>query len=270
MTIQFQEYPDSRSASATRDSQTRTLHYWLSGIHDDAAARAYINTNAPPLFDGYYRQGADLDPKGNGFWEVEVNYGSLPDKETGSVSFTFDTTGGTAHITQSKDTMSRTAITGVAPDHNGAINVTESGPAGTDIVIAQFSWTENWTLPISYASFTAAMLYKAVTGKVNGTEFRGFGAGQVRFDGANGGASTKDPTQASISFRFTQSDDTNDAVPKFKAGIVKLGWEYLWLEYKKDEDTTANEIKQPPLYAFVERVYDTGEFSGLGIGTGLL
>ena len=268
--IQFQEYPDSRSASADRQTQTRTLHYWLSGIQNDADARTYVNLYAPAMYDGYFLQDADIDTKGGGLWDVELNYGSLPNNAAGEVSFTFDTGGGMAHVTQAREHIASHVNSGTAPNHNGAINVTDGGVEGVDIVDAQFSWTENWTLPISYASFGAALTFKILTGKINTSGFRGFGPGQVRFDGANGGASSKDPTQATLSYKFTQSDDSSDAMPAFKSGIVKLGWHYLWAEYEKQEDDTAKRIIQPPVAVHVERVIDYADFSALGIGTGLI
>ena len=278
MTIQFEEYPDSRSASVDEKTQERTLHFWLSGIQDDAAARAYVDAHVPPMFDGFFARGADMDTTGAGHWDVDIRYGTAEPGQSsfdgggssGEVSFTFDTSGGTAHIKQARDHVEDYVNSGTAPNHGGAINVTDSGVDGTDVVIAQFSWTENWTLPISYASFAAALLFKNLTGKINALPFRGFGPGQVRFDGAIGGASSKEPTQAALSYKFVQSDDSSDAMPSFKSDIVKLGWEYIWLEYEKQEDDTAKRIIQPPIAAHVEGVYETGDFSQLGIGTGLI
>ncbi len=271
MTIRLEEYPDSQSATADRQSQTRTLHFWLSGEQDAAIARAYATDNTPSLYDGYFRQGMDMDTKGGGLWDIEAYYGSVPKNESGDVSFTFDTSGGTAHITQAKEHIASHTAAGVLADtHNGAIGVTDTGVDGTDVVIAQFSWTENWTLPISYASFSAAVLFKNLTGKVNASAFRGFGAGQVRFDGATGGASTKEKGEATLSYKFVQSDDSSDAMPAFKSGITKLGWYYLWAEYEKQEGATDKVIIRPPVRVHVDRVYDAADFSSLGIGTGLL
>ncbi len=281
MTIQFQEYPDSRSASVDDETQERVLHYWLSGIQDDDAARAYVDANAPAIYDGLFAQSAEMNTKGGGLWDVEILYGAQPggvgssfSGSTDVVNFTFDTSGGTAHVTQAREHIASytktTATLGADAGHKGAINVTDSGVEGVDIGIDQFSWTENWTLPISYASFSAALIFKILTGKINTSGFRGFGPGQVLFAGANGGASTKNTTQATLSYKFIQSDDSSDAMPAFKAGIAKLGWHYLWAEYEKQEDDTAKRIIQPPVAVHVERVIDYADFSALGIGTGLL
>jgi len=268
MAIQFEEYPDSRKMQANPASIT--LHYWLSGIHDHLTAYYYVIDNTYRQFSDLWRQNISYDPKGNSFFDIEVEYGPLPDCDIGEVSVSFDTTGSTSHITQAKEHIDSHVVTGTAPNHNGAINVGKDGPKGVDIVTSQFSWTENWTLPVVYASFASAMILKDTTGRVNYTSFRGFGPKQVRFDGASISASSKDPNKAMGSYKFTQSDDTTDAVPAFKTGIRKSGWEYLWAEYEKKEDTDAKRIIQPPVAVYVERVYDVAEFGLLGIGTGML
>ena len=272
MTIQFTEFPDSRSV--TTNPQTRTLHFHLTGIHDDAAARAYATGASPLLFDGYFRTRMLMDPLGAGYWDVVVEYAAIPDDDSFDVSFTFDTTGATAHLTQAIEHIATHKASSVnfgnAAGDKGAIGVTENGPEGVDIVISQFSWTENWTLPLSFASFAMALFVKQVTGHINTTPFRGFGIGQVRFDGAVITASTKDVTQATGTYKFVQSDDTSNAMPTFKSGIAKKGWEYLWAKYAKEEDVTNKVIIQPPISVSIERVYDFAEFGLLGIGTGLI
>ena len=268
--IQFEEYPDSRSA--TSNPQTRTLHYWLDGIHDDAAARAYVTAATPLLFDGYYRQNINMDPKGNGFWEIDVPYGAIDQcTDIGTVSISYETSGGSAHMTLAKQHIASYGPTesDTPPDHGGALNVTEQGVQGVDVVTAEFSWTETWTLPIAYASFPVAMINKACTGKINAYTFRGFGPKQVRLDGVTMTASTKDPTQATGVYKFVQSDDSTDAVPLFRSGIVKAGWDFLWAEYAKQEDDAAKALVQKAIAVHIDRVYDLADFSILGIGTGL-
>ena len=49
-------------------------------------------------------------------------------------------------------------------------------------------------------------------------------------------------------------------------GISKEGWQYLWVRFIDDEDTTAKALIKRPVSAYVEQVYSYGDFSGLGIG----
>ena len=61
-------------------------------------------------------------------------------------------------------------------------------------------------------------------------------------------------------------------------GISKLGWEYTWARYADSEDAAAKSptlqsygdgaaIVKKPVAVYVERVYEYGDFSLLGIGT---
>jgi len=46
-------------------------------------------------------------------------------------------------------------------------------------------------------------------------------------------------------------------------GIDKKGWEYLWVLYQDTEDTSAAALVKRPVAAYVERVYDSGNFGSL-------
>ena len=246
------------------------LKYSLTGSHSDAIARSYVTANTPIEFAGLYRQNIAIKPKGNGYWDVEIPYGPLPYPEKNEFVLSFDTTGGTGHITQAKKHIGSYAVEGDQDDinpHNGAINVTDNGVEGTDIVISQFSWREEWELPISYASFTYGLVLKGLTGKVNNADFRGFDTGSVRFDGASGSISNKDPELAHLTYGFTQSDNSTNAVPDVKLNVAKKGFEYLWLEYHRVENAAIKALVTPPKAIHVERVYDLGDFSTLDIGT---
>ena len=48
-------------------------------------------------------------------------------------------------------------------------------------------------------------------------------------------------------------------------GVDKKGWEYLWVRYADAEDQ--NVLVKKPIAVYVERVYEEGDFSLLGIGT---
>ena len=48
-------------------------------------------------------------------------------------------------------------------------------------------------------------------------------------------------------------------------GINKKGWEYLWVRYVDDKDAAAMMMVKKPLAVYVEKVYQAGDFSLLGI-----
>ena len=70
-----------------------------------------------------------------------------------------------------------------------------------------------------------------------------------------------------ISFRFAASPNVTGLTIGEMTGIDKKGWEYLWVRYADAEDATAKALVKLPIAAYVEKVYEEGDFSQLGIGT---
>ena len=70
-----------------------------------------------------------------------------------------------------------------------------------------------------------------------------------------------------ITFRFAASPNVAGLQLGNIAGIDKEGWHYLWVRFADEEDNAAKVLIKKPIAAYVERVYEYGDFSGLGIGT---
>jgi len=105
-----------------------------------------------------------------------------------------------------------------------------------------------------------------LTGKVNSGSWKGFNEGEVLFLGASGSRrGTNADSDWEITFRFAASPNVTGLSVGSINGIAKKGWEYLWVRYADQEDTSANTIVKRPVAAYVERVYDEGNFGGLGI-----
>ena len=56
-------------------------------------------------------------------------------------------------------------------------------------------------------------------------------------------------------------------IPLILVNINKKGWEYMWVRYADAEDAAAKAIVKKPVAVYVEKVYEEGDFSTLGIGT---
>lgn len=67
--------------------------------------RAAIEADVPASYVDLPIQDYDFRPLGNQIWEAAVHYGLK--KQTNESAYTFDTGGGTAHITQAKQTIAR-------------------------------------------------------------------------------------------------------------------------------------------------------------------
>jgi hypothetical protein len=70
-----------------------------------------------------------------------------------------------------------------------------------------------------------------------------------------------------ITFRFAASLYRTGIVVGEITGIAKKGWQYMWVRYADAEDDAAKAIVKKPVAVYVEKVYEEGDFAGLGIGT---
>jgi len=68
-------------------------------------------------------------------------------------------------------------------------------------------------------------------------------------------------------FRFAASENRSGLTVGDIGGIDKKGWEYMWVRYADAEDAAAKAIVKKPVAVYIEKVYEEGDFAGLGIGT---
>jgi len=261
MPITIDERYNSREATESEDPNTELL-YVVQGTDDDLLVKGLVAATAPAFYDGLKRDSFTISTVGTGVWECSVRYVKLEDES----QFTFDTGGGNQHISQSMTTVGRYAAPGeIAPDFQGAIGVNQDQIEGTDITVPIYNFTE--THQIDDALVTGA--YKAalffLTGKVNDAPFKGFARGEVLFLGASGAKRGFEDWE--ITFRFAASPNVTDLHLGNIVVASKEGWHYLWIRFADEEDNAAKTLIKKPIAAYVEQVYEYGDFSGLGIGT---
>jgi hypothetical protein len=151
-----------------------------------------------------------------------------------------------------------------APDFFGAIGVTDDRVEGTDITVPVFNFTETHYIEKALVTGAYKLALFNLTGKVNGSGFKGFAKGEVLFLGASGSKRGLDDWE--ITFRFAASPNVAGISLGDIAGVSKEGWQYLWVRFIDDEDATAKALIKRPVAAYVEQVYPYGDFSNLGIG----
>ena len=179
--------------------------------------------------------------------------------------FTFDTGGGTQHISQSLQTVGAYPAPGeIAANFWGAIGVNQDQIDGTDITVPVFNFTETHYINSALVTGAYKQALFLLTGRVNGGGFKGFAAGEVLFLGASGAKRGFEDWE--ITFRFAASPNVTGLSLGNIVGINKQGWQYLWVRFDDDEDTSAKTLIKKPIAAYVERVYEYGDFSALGIG----
>ena len=249
------------------DGATSVLEYLIKGTDDDVAAKNALGTTAPETYDALKRKNWGVERIGNNWWRGTVRYVHeeyiLP--ETGESSFAFDTGGGTQHITQSLQTIAKYAPAGqTAPDFKGAVGVTHDNVEGVDITVPVYHFSETHYLPVATVTQAYKDKLRALTGKVNDTDFKGHSAGECLLLGVAG--SQRGANDWEISFRFASSENKTDLTVGEITGIAKKGWEYMWVRYANAEDVTAKALIKKPVAVYIEKVYEEGDFSQLGIG----
>jgi hypothetical protein len=245
-----------------------TLRYNIFGTNDAVAAdTALMSYAAVSLLGNLKRDTISISKIAHNAYEGVVEYRKEDQEEENesnpdSYVYSFDTTGGTQHITQSYQTRGSYAAQGyTAPNHNGAIGVQDGDVAGCDIIVPQL----NFSMSQSRRGVISRLFIKqiaSITGKINAAPFIGFDTGELLFEGASGNQN------------FTGDDATFDLTYKFKAmptvnGLTigninvsnKRGWDYLWVQYIEKEDTNSKAINKLPFAAYVESVYEEADFS---------
>ncbi len=260
MPITIDERFDSRGATESSDP-TAELIFVVQGTDNDLQVRSLVAATAPDTYLELVRHSFSIETVGAGIWECKVRYVEFSSES----QFTFDTAGGTQHITQARENVQRVAAPGFdAPNFYGAIGVNADRVDGTDVTVPIFSFTETHYIRNHLITGAYKLALFQLTGRANDGGFKGFAKGEVLFLGASGSKRGFDDWE--ITFRFAASPNAVGLTIGSITGINKEGWHYLWVRFVDDEDTAAKALIKRPVAAYVERVYDYGDFSLLGIG----
>lgn len=245
--------------------------YWVRGTDDRDTARTALLAEAPATSDGYPLLSNTLEYLGNELWDATVAYGPRDNstQETGSSVFTFETGGATQHITQSLETRSSVGIPDfTVPDTERAIGLNGDSVEGVDIIVPQFNFSETHYIADASVDTAYKLALYALTGKVNNATFRGFAAGEVLFRGASGSRRVAPGGDIDWEITFQFSAAPSDASLSISPDLTvnkEGGWDYVWVMYK--DTASPMGVQKTPVAAFVERVYESADFAGLGIGT---
>ncbi len=252
---------DSREVNESKDNPTVDLIYMIMNTESESVAKGLLGSTAPPMYGVLFLDSYRVVHVGGGVWEGTARYV----KWTSESQYSFDTGGGTQHVTQSLVNVQQVAAPGfLAPNFYGAIGVTDDRVEGTDITVPVFNFTETHYLLTNLVTPAYKLALFNLTGKVNGGLFKGFAKGEVLFLGASGSKRGLDDWE--ITFRFAASPNVASLSLGSITGVSKEGWHYLWVRFIDDEDNTAKALIKRPIAAYVEQVYPYGDFSGLGIG----
>lgn len=298
MPLTWVEDGESRQATIVRKGRKAQSTYkksWkIFGTTDDTVLHADINTQLTASYAYWQYPGVpgmqlraesySVSYLGDDAWQLTVDYvkdGAEDGTEPLKRARSFDTTGGTQHITQAAGgsiSVNGSTVTtssterkyppSTAPSMDSSIGVDDNGVNGVDIVVPQLQWQETYDVPAAYVTGNYIRGVASLTGTVNNATFRGFEAGEVLFVGCSGSQewdTQKGNGPWSLTYRFVASPNVTNQTIGSITGVEKKGHEYLWVRY--ESAVTGSDLVKRPKYVYVNKVYKDGNFSALGIGT---
>ncbi len=245
------------------------LGYLVFEAADEKAAVEAVYNHTPARYAGVPLELVEIEERlAENIFKVSAAYrrssaSQAAASENDDPAFSFDTGGGTQHITQSLETVGR--YPGSAPDLNGAIGYDGQSVAGVEITMPVMNFTETRYLKNSKVTTAYKTRVAECTGRVNDEKFKGYSKGEVLFLGASGarrGVSNDDLWE--ITFKFAVSPNRKNIRIGGIAIPAKYGWDYLWVRYA---DNVGNDtLVKRPCAAYCERVYEFADFGKLGLG----
>ncbi len=179
----------------------------------------------------------------------------------------FDTAGEVHHRTHAISTMSTTMRAGLDQvDYNDAINMTEEGIEGVDVVGRDFHYSVTKTFyGKSFNNYDMEM-FSELTGTVNADLYNSYWPGNVLFLGATGQEVFDNSTgviDTIMTYRFQVKPRELNLTIAGIEGISKEGFEYVWV--KTNPVIEGDTIIQKADAVIVSRVYNSSNFNRLGV-----
>jgi len=250
---------------------TASVPYFAFNAEDEDDAINSVYASADGTFNGLVLDSVEIDERINATtFKVVAKYKASEDSSSSSETepepvFSFDTGGGTQHMTQSIATVGK--YPSDAPDFGGAIGYDGESVAGIDIVQPVPNFSETHYLKDSVFTTSYKKGISTITGTMNGSPFKGYDQGEVLFLGANGTKRGKSSSSLwEVTYKFSVSPNRRN----FKVGSItvteKYGWDYMWVRYADHVDDTKKTLLKKPVAVYTERVYRIANFGALGIG----
>lgn len=231
-----------------------------------AAAYAYAKTNK--TFDGLTAKSIQIQEESEGarrVYRFSIKYtknGGLGENETTQIVYgtmRFSTKGGSSHINKSLSQTRYSARDKTAPVFNGLINVQNGVAAGVDIQTPALHVDVTCKLPTEMVTTAFLQRFYDLTGKVNSNALWSFPAHTLLFRGLDG--NTDGVGTCSLTFSFDFQPNVIEQIDPFGAGIVKNGWEYVWVYTELETDSTSNTTVPKPVGLYVDTVYPEVSFA---------
>lgn len=302
MTLRIFAIPEAQES--TENPPTLTQFYKSAGSDNAAEVRATAQISAPlavtTVNGTLFRQDIQIRKSAYQQFDISVSYGAKAGNrnagnksglQVGEWTWEFDTTGYTATIRQSLQTVGRyraindppaTQPDVTVPSQNGAINIENGEIKGVDIPIPGMNFVITQRSAAGFVTLARARELMQVTPSVNSLTWLGFEPGEVLYKGTRGSDGTE--TDATLTHYFEMSPNVTGMVfgdpqqPQNQIkNIAKRGHDYIHVKHEEelvdgpyDPSVPGDFVKVPviiPKYVYVERVFEYRDLSAiLGFG----
>lgn len=262
--------------SVTEGGSQLEYEYTIKSTTSEGEAIQMVRNNAFPQVDYtltggqiYYRHQISVEPIGYDTWRGVARYLNKDALlETDEFQVSFDTMGDKAWISFAPS-GNTTKYPAGAPDLAGAINWDkEAGkPDGYDIVVPSLRYQIRYRKAKATITYAYINTLVGLTGKVNNATFYGAAAEEMLFLGAQGVQTTDSDPE--VTYHFVYSPNLTDLQYEGFAPVVsKKGHEVVWVDYNQEVQAGVPTVKPVVKNVYVHKVYETADFTALGIGTG--
>jgi hypothetical protein len=227
------------------------------------------------LFDGCALRTIGMRKVGPTHYVATCHYTQVKAREpenerlaVGSIRISWSTKGGKFLQTHAKTTVSYAPPGKVAPDFQGAINVTDDGVEGIEVTIPALAFTITKHQPGERLTEQYLNRVASLTGGYNDAKFLGFPAGTLKFEGTDGNISYElpspnqvggdgepiPPPDREVSYDFLYSPNLTNLTIGEIEGINKKGHQHLWVLWQQMVDETAKWKVRRPKAVYVQDV----------------
>ena len=274
--------PESRTLSYIVEMDSATAEPVDGEVFAEAANPATYGSIIPDTYDDLPKTNIQVRQVLPFIYRVEITYSTIDlaaasltaVSATAERSFAYGT--GTERVLYSRETLN--SYPGTATTYNNAIGVEGEGQnqtiGGAQSVFPVGRRSMSYVIPQASLTTTYEETIEDLVGKTNDDTFLGRAAGEVLFLGARGSTAllTSTARTAKVNARITFDFEVRKTIaqPVTIAGVSVTDdippFSYVWVRYIKKKG--ANGIVQEAEGVHVERLYDEGDFSTLGIPDG--
>jgi len=251
------------SRDGKRDSSTRL--YLAMGYSTRTAALAAVAVVAPAVnpTDNLAKQAYSAEQIAVQDWIIRVEYGAIEPLDVGEFTFSWDSTGATAHLSVPRSCEVYPVDGYTAPtDLKKAIAVDRDRRVqGVDVPAPSLKITLSYRMPKATVTLAYVRQLSRCVGKTNLYEYAGFEPYEMLFLGSTGRAGTAtDPT---IDFNFLIGENLVGQTFGDIAGVDKHAHDLIWPWFGDAKDETADELITKPLALYVDEVCEAIDYASL-------